>query len=433
MIRYAISCLGCKVNTYEAGSINQSLKEKGYQEVDFKENADVYIIFTCAVTNTAASKSRQKINQAIRQNENALICVVGCYVQISAEKMKENEKIDILVGSSHKNEIPQLIEETLIDRKQRILLDDVRKEAVFETLNVSQFEHQTRAYLKIQDGCNQFCSYCIIPYARGKERSLKLEQVVENAQALADKHQEIVLAGIHTGRYGREYGVTLTECISEILKSAPKLKRIRISSIEITEVSDELVALMKKDSRIARHLHIPLQSGCDDTLKRMNRPYTTEEYYLRIEEIRKQLPDVSISTDLIVGFAQESDEEFTQTKLFINQCHFSFLHVFPFSVKQGTVAEKLTSQVSDETKKQRVKECTELSKMLNYEYKSSFINKEVEVLVEVSENGKSFGHSSEYLPITIPSACAKNRMVKCICTHMLNDELFAKIVEENHG
>lgn len=433
MIRYAISCLGCKVNTYEAGSINQSLKEKGYQETDFKEVADVYVIFTCAVTNTAASKSRQKINQAIRQNENAIICVVGCYVQISAEEMKKNEKIDILVGSSHKNEIPQLIEQVLKDRKQRVLLDDVRNKAVFETLNVSQFEHQTRAYLKIQDGCNQFCSYCIIPYARGKERSLELDKVIESAKALSNKHQEIVLAGIHTGRYGREFDVSLTECIMAILDNAPKLKRIRISSIEITEITDELIELMKSDKRIARHLHIPLQSGCNATLQRMNRPYTTEDYFLRIQEIRKQIPDISISTDLIVGFSGESDEEFDITKNFILKCHLSFLHVFPFSVKQGTVAEKLKSQVTNETKKARVKICTELSSKLNYEYKSSFVNKEVDVLIEESDKGKSFGHSSEYLPVTILSSCEKNKVVKCLCTHMIKDELFAKVMEENHG
>lgn len=426
MIRYAISCLGCKVNTYEAGSIQQALNAKGYKEVDFKEEADIYLIFTCAVTNTAASKSRQKINQAIRQNKDAIICVVGCYVQINAENMRENEEIDILVGSSHKHDLPNLIDQALNKKEKIILIDDVRKNAEFEDMPLTHFEHQTRAYMKIQDGCNQFCSYCIIPYARGKERSLPLDKVVENTKRLAKNHKEIVLAGIHTGRYGADINESLAHCIQTILNEVSTLERIRISSIEITEISDELINLMKNNPRIARHLHIPLQAGCDDTLKRMNRPYTTDEFYNRIQEIRKHLPNISISTDLIVGFPQESDEEFEKTVSFLKKCKFTFLHVFPFSPKTGTVAEKMMNQVPDSIKKHRVQTCSNLSKNLYYEYKSSFINKSVSVIIEEVKNGQSFGHSSEYLPVTIEGEFNKNELIDVAISHMIQDNLVGK-------
>lgn len=429
MIRYAIACLGCKVNTYEAGSIQETLNAKGYQEVDFKEVADIYLIFTCAVTNTAASKSRQKINQAIRQNKDAIICVVGCYVQINAENMKDNEYIDILVGSNHKHELPQLIERALNHQEKVVLVDDVRQDVEFEDLPLSKFEHQTRAYMKIQDGCNQFCSYCIIPNARGKERSLPLDKVLENSKQLAKKHKEIVLAGIHTGRYGVEFGESLTSCVATMLNEIPELERIRISSIEITEISDELIALMKANQRIANHLHIPLQSGCDDTLKRMNRPYTTAMFYERIQEIRKNLPGISISTDVIVGFPQESAEEFNQTIEFIKKCKFTFLHVFPFSAKSGTVAEKMADHVTDAVKKQRVLECSQLSQKLYYEYKCTFINQSVDVLIEEYQGENSIGHSSEYCPVTIEGKYERNEIVHVTITHMIKDNLVGKIKE----
>ncbi|MEG0077757.1 tRNA (N(6)-L-threonylcarbamoyladenosine(37)-C(2))-methylthiotransferase MtaB [Anaerorhabdus sp.] len=426
-MRYAISCLGCKVNTYEAESIGQSLRGLNFQEVDFKEEADVYLIFTCAVTNTAASKSRQKINQAIRQNENAILCVVGCYVQINAENMKENEHIDILVGSSHKQDIPQLIQEVLVKREKKVLVEDVRKEAKFETLSLSHFEHQTRAYMKIQDGCNQFCSYCIIPYARGKERSYPMEKVIETAMGLSKNHAEIVLAGIHTGRYGRDLDTNLATCLKEVLNAAPNIERIRISSIEITEITDGLIALMKSTTRIARHLHIPIQSGCNATLQRMNRPYTKEEFIQRIKEIREQLPHISISTDLIVGFPQESEEEFEETIQTMKDCAFSFMHVFPFSSKTGTVAEKMQGQINDKMKKERVQTCSKLSKNLYYGYKSSFINKEVAVLIEEHRGNQSFGHSSEYVPILVEGIHERNKMITVNVASMLDDELIGKV------
>lgn len=426
-IKYAIATLGCKVNTYESQSINDSLKEMGYIEVDYKENADVYIVFTCAVTNTAASKSRQKINQAKRQNPNAIICVVGCYVQINAEKMKEDEAIDILVGSSGKSLIPALIKDALENKTKKLNVNNVLVNTKFELLPTKEFNHQTRAFLKIQDGCNQFCSYCIIPYARGNERSLDPKLVIEQAQQLSTHHKEIVLSGIHTGRYGRGTDVDLTTLIKRILTEVKDVQRIRISSIEITEITDELIDLIKNNHRVCSHLHIPIQSACNKTLKNMNRPYTVENFIERVNYIRKEIKNISISTDLIVGFAGETIEDFNECIDNLKVINFSFMHVFPYSIKTGTVASKMNDQVIDQDKKERVKICTSLSNDLYFSYMSSFINKELEVLVEKNENGYSIGHSSEYLKVMIDGNFKKNTIVKVTCTHLKDECLFATL------
>ena len=429
MTTVAISTLGCKVNAYESESTLQELRKRGYQEVDFKEKADVYIIFTCAVTNTAASKSRQKIHQARRQNPDALVGAVGCYVQINAEQMRKQEEIDLLVGSSGKDKLPDLIDELVSQREFIQEIGDVRNHGSFEMLPLKEFEHQTRAYLKVQDGCNQFCSYCIIPYARGRERSLALDQALAEARALSMNHKEIVLAGIHTGRYGRDIGSSLSELI-EGMCAIETLERIRISSIEITEITDELLDLMEKNSKIARHLHIPLQAGCDETLRRMCRPYTTQEFYDRVQEIRERIPGISISTDLIVGFPQETEEEFNSTMEFLRKIRFSFLHVFPFSAKTGTPAHKMPQQVSGPEKKRRAALVGEFSRNSLYEMKSSWIGKEADVLIETCENGISYGHSSEYLPIGVEGEYPSGSRIKVVCTHMIKDQLMADIRED---
>lgn len=425
MKRYAIGCLGCKVNTTEAEGIRQELNQKGYEEVSFREVADIYLILTCAVTNVASSKSRQKVNQAIRLNENAIIGVIGCYVQMSAEELKQNERIDILVGSSHKNKVPELIEKVIETKEKQYFVDDVRNDAKFEALSVQQFHHQTRAYLKIQDGCNQFCSYCVIPFARGKERSLPLIHVVENARKLSENHREIVLTGIHTGRYGQDVNSTLSKCIEQIIEESPKLDRLRISSIEATEIDRHLLEMMKDGRIIAKHLHIPLQSGSDAVLKRMNRPYTTEEFYNKITEIREMIPEISISTDLIVGFPQETEEEFEETVAFLKKCEFSFLHVFPFSAKDGTAAQNLNGHLSAEVKKKRVQQCVELSSKLENAYREKFLGKELDILVEKQEGKYSFGHSSEYIPVYIEGHIGNNQLVKVQCKSIRDNQIYA--------
>ena len=403
MSTFAIATLGCKVNSFESESYLESLVERGYEEVDFKQKADVYIINTCCVTNTAASKSRQRISQAQRNNPDALLCVVGCYVQTHAEDLKAQLGIDILIGANGKADLASRIDDAL--KHQTHFVEDTKQAIpVFEELKVSQFQHQTRAFLKIQDGCDQFCAYCIIPFARGRERSLAPQDVMAQARILSESHPEIVLAGIHTGRYGKEHRSDLTQMIKEILIEAPKLKRIRISSIEVTEITDEFIDLMKNEPRIARHLHIPIQSGCDATLQRMKRPYTVHAFLERIAAIRKALPDISISSDLIVGFPQENEEEFLVTLNTVKKAQFSFMHVFPYSKRANTEAADMAGQNDPQCKKQRVQAAQLTSNKLKTDYQLSLIGDQLEVIIEeVDENG-AFGHSSEYLPVFIKNS-----------------------------
>ncbi|MCF0114464.1 MAG: tRNA (N(6)-L-threonylcarbamoyladenosine(37)-C(2))-methylthiotransferase MtaB [Erysipelotrichaceae bacterium] len=430
MTSFAMNCLGCKVNAYEAECVRQTLLKRGYEEKSFKECADVYIVFTCAVTNTAAQKSRQRFHQAMKQSSEAIKVVVGCYVQVALEKLMD-EPIDILVGSSSKDKIPDLIEEYRRNHERIIAVKELRTSADFEVMKLDSFEHQTRAYLKVQDGCNQFCSYCVIPYARGKERCMKPEDVIEAAISLSNNHKEIVLTGIHTGRYGHDFDTSLCKLIEGILASCPKLERVRISSIEVTEVSDELIDLMKREKRVAKHFHIPLQSGCDATLKRMNRPYTTSEFLKKINYIREQIPDISISTDLIVGFQGESEEEYQSTLKFLKEVDFSFMHVFPFSMKSNTAAEKMKGTIPDNIKKQRVQEVLNLSKEGYRNYMQRFVGREVEVLTEENEGYVTKGHTSEYVPVTILGSYKSNELIKVSIETLKAEAMVGKAVVGN--
>lgn len=395
MKTFAISTLGCKVNTYESEGYVENFIEEGFLQVSFKEKADIYVINTCAVTNTAASKSRQKIHQAQRLNKDAIICVVGCLVQTT----KEDLGVDVLIGSTHKKHLAKYIMEAMDTHKRKSYVEEIRNTLEFESLNVKRFNDHTRAFLKIQDGCNQFCSYCIIPYARGRERSLPLQEAVKSCQQLVDAgHKEIVLSGIHTGRYGNDIGCGLTTLLEELIK-IPNLLRVRISSIEMNEVSNELIELMKRTDKIAKHLHIPIQSGCNKTLTMMNRPYTVEAFIDRIREIKKELPNISISTDIILGFPDESDEDFETTYSNLKRIDFSFMHIFPFSKRDGTKACELKNHLNNELKKKRCHTISLLSEKHYNEYKHQFVNQKVEVLFEYEKEGYLFGHTSEYVPV----------------------------------
>ena len=395
MKTFAITTLGCKVNTYESEGYINDLIQNGLKQIDFKEKADVYIINTCAVTNTAASKSRQKIHQAQRLNENAIICVVGCLVQTTAADLG----VDILIGSSGKKALAQHILTALNKRQKMNFVEDVSKYHEFENLNVASFSDHTRAFLKIQDGCNQFCSYCIIPYARGRERSLPLDDTLEaTKQLIASGHKEIVLSGIHTGRYGHDIECDLSTLLKAMV-AIDGILRIRISSIEMNEISDELLLLMKNNKKIARHLHIPIQSGCNRTLKMMNRPYTKEAFQAKVKQIRSILPDISISTDIILGFPDESEEDFKETYDTVEKIDFSFMHIFPFSKRDGTKACEIKNHLNNAEKKKRCQAISLLSQKHYNEYKQKFIGKEVDVLFEYEKDGYLFGHTSEYIPV----------------------------------
>ena len=407
MTTFAIATLGCKVNTYESQGYESALLEKGYEQVSFKEKADVYIINTCAVTNTAGSKSRQKIHAAIALNPEALIAVVGCYAQTASEQLEQDANIDILLGSDGKSRLADMIEEGLRKKRPQKLIHDVRKVNVFEALPIHRFEHQTRAFLKIQDGCNQFCSYCIIPFARGAERSLPEDEVLAIARSLSESgHREIVLSGIHTGRYGNGINSSLCQLMKRMVKEIPKLQSIRISSIEMNEITDELLEFIKGEEKIARHLHIPVQSANTTVLKNMNRPYTIAWFMERVDYIRSLIPDISISSDVITGFPQESEEQFQDTLDNIARMRLSFLHVFPYSRRDHTAAAQMSGHLENKIKKERASRLANLSKQLYTAYKQNFIGKEVSVIFEKEKDGKLIGHSSEYLEVAAAAPLA---------------------------
>lgn len=432
MRRFAITTLGCKVNTYESEGYIQSLLEKGYEEVPFKEKADVYIINTCAVTNMAASKSRQKIHQAYAKNPQAIIAVVGCYVQSNSDDLEMNEHVDILIGSDGKKRLADMIETAFLKKTLQKNITNVRESCVFEALPISRFHHQTRAFLKVQDGCNQFCSYCIIPYTRGKERSLPLKEAVEIAKHFVlNGHKEIVLSGIHTGRYGNDLQTSLYDLLKAMLKEIAQLDRIRISSIELNELSDELLQLIQSEPRIAKHLHIPIQSGSDAVLQKMGRPYDVQTLKQRIAAIKQMIPGISISTDVIVGFPQESESEFEETCKTIQDMQLSFLHVFPYSKRDHTKAAQMSGHLSNQIKKERAAKLATLSKNLYNEYKLSFIGKEVQIIFEKEEDEYLFGHTSEYLPVYVkgPSRFL-HTMCNAVITSFENDRLIAILKEE---
>ena len=381
--------------------MNQMQYEAGYQEVDFKEIADVYVINTCTVTNTGDSKSRQMIRKAIRKNPQATVCVVGCYSQIAPEEIEQIEGVGVVLGTQHRKDIVKYVDEYLKTGKPVIKVDNVMNLKKFEDLNIDRFKN-TRAFLKIQDGCNNFCTYCIIPYARGRVRSRDKDSVLNQAKTLvANGYVEIVLTGIHTAGYGEDLdNYSFYDLLVDLVK-IDGLKRLRISSIETSQISDEIINLIGSNDIIVDHLHIPLQSGCDATLKRMNRKYTTSQYLEKINKIRNYLPNIAFTTDVIVGFPGESDEEFEETYNFIKEVNYSELHVFPYSPRRNTPAAKMKDQVDDKIKHERVNRLLELSKELNRDFALKQIGKTLKVLFEKRDGDYLVGHASDYLKVRV--------------------------------
>jgi len=387
MKTYAMMILGCKVNDYEATYVRENMN-KHFLEVSFKDKADIYLIFSCCVTNTAEAKSRKFIHDARRKNPEAYVCVIGCLSQIKSNS-EVFDDIDLVIGSDHKDKIVDLI---LANTKGCFVGENVSTE--FEDLFIESYPNKSRSFLKIQDGCNQFCSYCVIPYSRGRERSANHNHVLRQANQLSKTSKEIVLTGIHTGRYNDgEYNLYNLLCE---LEKIDNLSTIRLSSIEITEISDEIIKLMSKSSKLAHHLHIPVQSCANSVLKNMHRPYTIEEYINRINYIRELIPDVSISTDLIVGFPNETDDDFNDVLDALKRIKFSFIHVFPYSRKQGTIADKMDGHIDPRVQKERVKQVIELEKQITKQFNYSFIGKKVNVLIERVIDDYSYGYCKQY-------------------------------------
>ena len=371
MAKIAFYTLGCKVNQADTASMENLFLRSGHQLVSFDGEADVYIINTCVVTNTGQRKSRQTIHRAIRKNPNALIVVTGCYPQTAAEEVKAIAGVDMIIGNQDRAQIVQLVEERLAHR-QTDTLDAVHKltaSTAFEEMAAGDITDKTRAFLKIQEGCNQFCTYCIIPYARGPLRSRSLESIrTETQRLISAGFKEIVLIGIHLGCYGKENpdGPTLYDAVKTVL-DVPGVQRLRLGSLESVEVEPRLLTLMQEDARFCRHLHLPLQSGCDKTLQAMNRPYTTEKFKTLLADIKTRVPDIAITTDVIAGFPGETEADFETTCKFAESCGFSKMHIFPFSARKGTPAEKFAGAVTEAVKKnvpifwaELTKPCTKL-------------------------------------------------------------------------
>ncbi len=386
MAKIAFYTLGCKVNQADTASMENLFLRSGHQLVSFDGEADVYIINTCVVTNTGQRKSRQTIHRAIRKNPNALIVVTGCYPQTAAEEVKAIAGVDMIIGNQDRAQIVQLVEERLTHR-QTDTLDAVHKltaSTAFEEMAAGDITDKTRAFLKIQEGCNQFCTYCIIPYARGPLRSRSLESIrTETQRLISAGFKEIVLIGIHLGCYGKENpnGPTLYDAVKTVLE-VPGVQRLRLGSLESVEVEPRLLTLMQEDARFCRHLHLPLQSGCDKTLQAMHRPYTTAKFQTLLADIKTKVPDIAITTDVIVGFPGETEADFETTCKFAESCGFSKMHIFPFSARKGTPAEKFAGAVTEAVKKERADILGKIDETMHKTFLQAMVGQTAEVLFE---------------------------------------------------
>ncbi|MBM7097116.1 tRNA (N(6)-L-threonylcarbamoyladenosine(37)-C(2))-methylthiotransferase MtaB [Bacillus sp. H-16] len=400
----AFHTLGCKVNHYETEAIWQLFKSEGYEKTDFDQTADVYVINTCTVTNTGDKKSRQVIRRAIRKNPEAVICVTGCYAQTSPAEIMAIPGVDIVVGTQDRHKMIPYIEQFRKEREPINGVGNIMKTRVYEELDVPAFTDRTRASLKIQEGCNNFCTFCIIPWARGLLRSRKPEDVLTQARQLVDAgYKEIVLTGIHTGGYGEDFkDYSLADLLLE-LERVEGLKRIRISSIEASQITDRVIDVIDQSEKIVRHLHVPLQSGSDTVLKRMRRKYTNEFFAERVGRLHKALPGLAVTTDVIVGFPGETDEEYQETYDFIRDLKFSELHVFPYSKRTGTPAARMEDQVDDNVKNDRVHRLIELSNQLAKEYATAFEDDVLEMIPEekASEGDLLVGYTDNYMKVKV--------------------------------
>ena len=407
-MKYTILTLGCKVNSYESTFLKEMFDKENYKYVGLEDNPDLIIINTCSVTNQSDAKSRHMIRNARKNAPDAIIVACGCSVQNKKEELADIGA-DILVGNFGKKDIPNIVKEYIKNNKVTTNFE-VCKE--FEDMRIEKEEGKTRAFVKVQDGCNNYCTYCIIPFLRGNIRSKKLDVCVKEIKDLVKNgHKEIVLTGIDTGSYGKDLGINIVTLIREISK-IDGLDRIRISSVEIMELDDEFINELKTNKKIVNHIHVPLQSGSDKILKHMNRKYNKEEYYSKIEKIRSVRPDISITTDLIVGFPHEDEECFKETYEFLKKCMFTKIHTFPYSVRTGTAAAKMTKYfVPEKTKKERVKKVIELSDKMEEEYYKKFIGKTLEVIVESDKHGKNVGHTDNYILVEFDKEFEEGKLI----------------------
>ncbi len=440
MTKVALHSLGCKVNAYETEAMAKMFEEHGYEIVPFREGADIYIINTCTVTNIADRKSRQMLHKAKKMNQDALVVAVGCYAQAFCDTLEKDEAIDIIVGNDRKKDIVAIVEQRVNDV---IDINDTGVRHEFEELKIDGMEEKTRTYIKIQDGCNQFCTYCIIPYARGRVRSRELQNILSEVDRLIEKgYQEIVLTGIHLSSYGIDFrnekgqgeqvrSVSLIDVIKQI-GGKKEIKRIRLGSLEPRIITREFLEELKRVEAFCPHFHLSLQSGCDATLKRMNRRYTAEEYKEGCRLIREYFKEAAITTDVIVGFPGETQEEFEECKKLLMEVNFAKMHIFKYSKREGTKAAVMAHQVEDSVKAARSSQLLQLDEKLRRNYMEKFLNRRINVLFEerIEIKGETFfvGHTREYLKVAVKTEeNLANRIIQVETRELLNNEIILAI------
>lgn len=428
--RAAFHTLGCKVNAYETEAMEELLQTAGYDIVPFTEQADVYVVNTCSVTNMAERKSRQMLHRAKKLNPEAVVVATGCYVQVSEEEARADAAVDLVLGNNQKRQIVTALDAYFEGRAFDDVLADVEKEQ-YEELEVSTVLEHTRAFVKVQDGCNQFCSYCIIPYARGRVRSRRMENVIAEIKRLAEAGiQEVVLTGIHLSSYGREIdGESHLIELIEAIHPIDGISRIRLGSLEPRIITEEFVGRLKKLHKVCPHFHLSLQSGCEETLKRMNRHYTPEEYYEKCKLLRAAFENPAITTDVIVGFPGETDEEFDKTRQFLEKVHFYEMHIFRYSRRKGTRADKMENQIPEEIKAQRSSVLSSLESQMTKEFRTKWTGTCVKVLLEERQeiNGVSYmvGHTPEYIKCAVETDAPDNTIIDAI----IEGELTADVMK----
>lgn len=431
MPKVALTTLGCKVNQVETETMEGLFRTRGYEVVEFSELADFYIINTCSVTHLGERKSRQLIRRANRMNENAIIAVTGCYAQIASEEIGKIEGVRVVIGTQERDKIVDLVEKAAKEDGLLTNVNDIMHTREFEDIPLYGTPQRTRAFLKIQDGCCNFCSFCIIPYTRGPIRSRKLESIKTAIDQLVEEDfHEVVLTGIHLGAYGKEFkgeNITLSDAVEASLANKD-LKRLRLGSLESIEISPRLLEIIKSNERCTKHLHLPLQAGSDEILKAMNRHYDTKEFASLIENIRREVPDIAISTDIIVGFPGETDELFQKSLEFAKSMNFTKMHVFPYSKRIGTPAAKMADQVDESVKKERVHLMQQMADESAKIFHEGFLGKELEVLFEQKIGEYTEGLTSNYIRVYVKDEIASGEIRKVRLNELYKDGIIGQVV-----
>lgn len=418
MKKVAFITLGCKVNQYETNAMIQQFLQKEYEIVEATQKADIYIVNTCTVTNMSDRKSRQMVRRVKEQNQEALVVACGCYVQVAKEEIEKIQEIDLIVGNNEKKEMVEVVERYIKEKKKCHPIEDVMLQKEYVELGETTYTEKTRAVIKVQDGCDRFCSYCIIPYARGRVRSRKPDKIIGEIEKIAQKGiKEVVITGIHIASYGKDFKeeYQLIDLLEEI-NQIDGIQRIRLGSIEPLLITKQLVERLSKLEKICHHFHLSLQSGCDETLKRMNRRYTTTEFKEIVERLRQVYKDVILTTDIIVGFPQESEEEFERTYKFLEEIKFYKMHVFKYSPRKGTKADQMKGQIDGKIKEERSQRLIELSNKNQEIYHKQYVGRKVEILWEEEKNGFYQGHTKNYILACVKSNTnLENQMIKSKC------------------